>query len=272
MTDAPSSEKAAIDAFDEVWDGGYFEGDPLDPMGPSTYGLMGYVSVLHAVYLACIKPYVDTSTTVLEIGPGRGAWTRCFVECGARRIWCVDAKTADANCFWEYVGRHESIRYVKVEDFSLRAVPDDSIDYFFSFGCFCHIAPPHVETYIGNLSKKLRSGARGFLMIADYDRVTEAVRRLDMLSFERVRESPAFKGHRLRLLRLCLAVLMKIWPLKRTHLRERPVGEADAPDARRWYHLGIDAACTMLEKHGFEVLDRDMGVVHRDPVVRFRKP
>lgn len=68
------------DSFKALWRGGYYEGDPLDPVGPSSYGQFGYVSGLYLTYLVCIKPYVGPNTTVLEIGPGRGAWTRCFVR------------------------------------------------------------------------------------------------------------------------------------------------------------------------------------------------
>ncbi len=37
-----------------LWEGGYYEGDPLDPVGRSSYGAGGYISVLHAVYLTCV--------------------------------------------------------------------------------------------------------------------------------------------------------------------------------------------------------------------------
>jgi hypothetical protein len=36
--------------------------------------------------------------------------------------------------------------------------------------------------------------------------------------------------------------------------------------------LGIDHAATMLKKIGFEVIDEDVKVNHRDPVVHFHKP
>ena len=52
--------------------GGYFEGDPLNPFGQSRYpGRLALMSVLHVVYLTCIKPYVSEDTIALEIGPGK---------------------------------------------------------------------------------------------------------------------------------------------------------------------------------------------------------
>jgi hypothetical protein len=51
-----------IENFRDVWEGGYYEGNPLEPMAPSEYGALGYVSIIHAVYLMCIWPYVDETT------------------------------------------------------------------------------------------------------------------------------------------------------------------------------------------------------------------
>src|SRR5437879_5681296 len=98
-----------IEGFQNLWHRGYLEGDPLDPMAPSGYGPFGYLSSLHATYLCCIKPYVTSDTRVLEIGPGRGGWTKCFVERRAKEVWALDALSAEKNGFWEYVGHHQSV-------------------------------------------------------------------------------------------------------------------------------------------------------------------
>ena len=69
-----------IASFEGLWKGGYYEGDPLDPLSRSTFGNYGYVSVLYATYLACIKPYITAETRALELGPGRGAWTKTMLS------------------------------------------------------------------------------------------------------------------------------------------------------------------------------------------------
>lgn len=86
-----------IKAFERLWPGGYYEGDPLDPMGPSNYNKLGYMSVLHATFLACIKPYVAPESVVLEIVPGRGAWTRAILSQHPREIWCLEAAAAETT-------------------------------------------------------------------------------------------------------------------------------------------------------------------------------
>jgi len=262
-------ESAELDAFKEVWNRGYFEGDPLDVMGPSGYRVQGYMSVLHAVYLACIRPYTHPSTHVLEIGPGRGGWSKAFVEHHAAKVWCLDAKPADANRFWEYVGRRDNVEYVQVQDFTLSPVPDRSIDLFFSFGCFCHISPTLIEEYIISLAGKMKPGANGFLMIADYEKFNRALDNIDRLSLTRVIESRALTGKRYRIFRAFVRLYLKWFPLEQ--FQKRSVDEPDTPRPGRWYHLGLDRACALLEREGFSIVQRDMDLLARDPMIHFQK-
>lgn len=257
--------KSEIALFRELWKGGYFEGDPLDPMAHSGYGHFGYLSSLHATYLRCIKPYVNENTVVLEIGPGRGAWTKCFVERKAKRIWALDALPAEHNGFWEYVGRSSQITYCQVEDNLCAPVPDESIDYFFSFGTFCHISPPNINDYFNSIYRKMRAGAVGFVMIADYAKFNSMLEKESKLSISR-----SFVGRRLLPIRVLWAIIFSVF---KTHKVERlSAQEEDMPKPGRWYHLGTERAVTMLQEAGFKVLDPDVGVNHRDPIIHFEKP
>jgi hypothetical protein len=116
--------------FTTVWKGGYYEGNPLDAMSPSSYGVVGYNSILYTTYLACIRPYVTESSTVLEIGPGRGAWTKAILARQPRKIYAVDAAPPDHTGFWEYVGEDTRLTYITAKDFSLDGVPEQSADFF----------------------------------------------------------------------------------------------------------------------------------------------
>jgi len=268
--DLTAREQAELRSCAEVWKGGYYEGDPLDPMSPSTYGLMGYMSILHVTYLMCIKPYVNSSTTALEIGPGRGAWTKSILSSGAKEIWCLDALPAEHNRFWDYVGRTDRIKYCQVSDFSISMVPSDRIDYFFSFGCFCHISPALITEYMRNLFPKLKKGAHGFAMIADYDKRNTAMDDVDRYSFLRILDSKAFHGRRYLPVKATWSVMNKLIPPQVGKKLDKDEETDVRPD--RWYHFGASAACEMLESLGYEVVERDVQVSHRDPVIHFRKP
>ena len=168
MTDQSTQAtlRAELDSFRGLWPGGFFVGDPLDPMF-SPHGVFGDMEAYDVIYLSCIRPYVSADTVVAELGPGRGAWTKTFRD--AKEVWCLDALSAEHNGFWEYVGESPTIHYFQVDDFSCSMLPDDGIDYLFSYDTLCHVSFEGVRAYAEALHPKLRQGAHGFLMVADFD-------------------------------------------------------------------------------------------------------
>ena len=236
-----------IASFETLWAGGYFEGDPLDPHARSHYSAldnqngyseqpsnlparqMGFISALHATYLLTIRNRLPVLATVLEIGPGRGGWTKALLTQNPSKIYALDALSAEHNGFYSYVGNDNRVTYVQVDNFECAPVPDCSVDFFFSFGVFCHISRRGTETYFSSIARKMKQGATGYCMISDYEKMGRAL------------------GH----------VVSQ--------------NEHDQPEAGRWYHLGQTWFCEMLNKHGFEILDSDIGVLVRDPIVHFRR-
>jgi hypothetical protein len=283
-SELPKRLRNEIDSFSGLWSGGYYEGDPLDPMGNSSYGPLGFVSILHATYLTCIKPYVRPDMNVLEIGPGRGAWTKCLL--GARSVWCADVASAEENGFWEYVGPSPHVHYVQVDDFSLAEFPEDHFDFLFSFGVFCHISPDGVRAYFESLWSKLRPGAHAFVLIADYEKYNRAVAYYGRLGLDRaVRKQLGLSGRAALLgvaLERRLAVLLSredrvgakaaARVLARPRPAPMPADRDQVPLPGRWYDLGMDRACALLQRIGYEVVERDIGVIARDPVIHFVRP
>lgn len=260
--EASSSPKfrSEIESFKDLWKGGYYEGNPLEPMGYSSFGYLGYMSVLHAAYIACIKPYITEQSIVLEIGPGRGAWTKTLLK--AKEIWCLDALSAEHNDFWNYVGHNEHVKYFQVSDLSCDILPDNKFDYLFSFGCFCHISFEGMTEYMKNLYSKLQQGAHCFVMNADYDKYNACIDNIETLSYWRLFP---------RKLRWIEKIYSKFSPSMNnlTKLNKNEDNSSIYPG--RWYHHGIENTCEMLENLGYKVLDPDMQVNHRDPVVHFTK-
>ena len=257
-------QEEEIGAFKNLWKGGYYEGNPLDPMGGGGYGPFGYMSCLYATYLLCIKPYVTEKSRVLEIGPGRGPWTKCFVEQKAKEIWALDALSAEHNGFWDYVQRRENIHYFQVNDNTCSMVPDESIDFFFSFGCFCHLSPGSINDYMTYVYEKMRPGAHGFFMFADYDKYNSLLEHESKLSVARI-----FETKRFTLIRLAWRMVFSLF--KSHNFKFHNKNEDNMIRPGRWYHLGVDNAAEMLIKIGFEVIEKDVGVNHRDPIIHFIK-
>jgi SAM-dependent methyltransferase len=257
-------------SFQTLWRGGYYEGDPLDPTGMSNYGpAFNFMGILHVTYLVCIKPWVTRNSTVLEIGPGRGGWTKCILTCEPRHVCCLDALPADHNHFWEYLHYPENVRYYQVSDFECNELPDDTFDFLFSFGCFCHISRGGIERYLKNLHRKLRPGAHAFVMISDYDKYNAAMNRRNTLLRSVQLSLPL--GRLYAPVRILSNALRPFEDAANAATRKRRE-EDHNPRPGRWHHLGVKETCSLLHRYGYKVLDPDVGVNYRDPVVHFLKP
>jgi phospholipid N-methyltransferase len=259
--------------FSAAWKGGYYEGDPMDSMAESTYGVYGYNSSLYTIYLACICPYVGPNTVALEIGPGRGAWSKAILARKCKRLYAVDAAPAEHTQFWDYVGSDQRVIYLVAEDFELSDVPDASIDFFFSFGVFCHLRPEMCENYIRSLARKMKANANGFLMYADFDKYNRCLDDADNSSLKR------FFDHQTRKVWLpvkwAYSVTWRFFSSKVDLERVSKASEHNLTDAfgrASWYHWGGQDACRALSNAGFEVVEPDIGAIGRDPITHFRKP
>ena len=250
-----------LKSFETVWEGGYFEGDPLNPLAKSSYKQLGYISVLYATYLMCIKPYVNDQTISLEIGPGRGAWTKALLP--SKEVYALDALSEVHNRFYEYLGYPENVKYFHVQDFRCEMLPDNYFTYMFSFGTFCHVSFEGITEYAIHIFPKLKSSSHCFWMVADYEKYNRAVANFDKLSY--LATTMPLKPR---------YFLMR-WLFKYRMKQERPVplkiDANDQPAPGRWYHAGIERTCAMLQKVGYQILDPDVGTCLRDPIIHFYK-
>lgn len=250
-----------LGSFQQIWAGGYYEGDPLHPLSLSSYGDLGFISVLHATLLRCIRPYVGGDTVSLEIGPGRGAWTKALLP--SKEVYALDALPEDHNQFYRYLGFPSHVKYFQVNDFSCRMLPDDHFSYMFSFGCLCHVSFDGIAEYARNLFPKMKRGSNSFWMVGDYEKYNQAVLRQKELSVTGA----------------CLSLRRRRLPLRwlfdRLPHQEIPTIASDTddlPSPGRWYNSGTDRVCDLLRDVGYVVLDRDVGTSLRDPIIHFIKP
>lgn len=257
--------KKELKSFQDIWKGGYLEGDPLAPLSPSTYGRMGYMSILHAVYLGCIRPYVNSQTTALEIGPGRGSWTKAMLP--AKEIWALDAKSREDNQIDVYLNHPGNLTYIQVKDFECNDLPDNHFDYMFSFGCFCHVSWEGLSRYAERIYPKLKSGANCFWMVGDYSQrnhLSENFSEYDVIAktlpprwFSWMEKLNKFGKYK---------------PLGRPWLERLDLDEAKNDAHGRWHHAGKERTAKMLTQIGYVVITDDVGFALRDPILHFRKP
>jgi len=260
----PDRLNEELASFQGIWKGGYWAADPLRPQG-SVYAFFGQMGTSHATYLRCIKPYVHEDSTVLEIGPGRGAWTRTFLK--AKRVHCMDALSAEHNGFWENVGRREGVTYEQVSDFSCASLRDNFFSYLFSYDALCHVSFEGIAAYARNLFPKLRAGADGFFMVADYEKYNAFVAALD----DHSALAMLLPKNTMTWMKTLGRPLNRLFA-RRYGLHPLDLSENDAPRPGRWYHAGTARTCALLRNVGYEVLDEDVGTDFRSPIIHFRKP
>ena len=233
--------------FANQWPGGYCEGNPLDPKSKSSYDKFGVgtfdgYSVLYQTYKACIEPYINPESVVLEIGPGRGCWTKTMLQ--AKEIWVLEAQPAKWTGFYEYTGRPD-IKYIEIQDVSCKELPLDRFNYMFSFGCFCHLSKVTVISYLENLFNKLQVGCNCFLMISDYDQYANSVGNIH--SFIGKSDSAA------------------------NVVRYLSGDYHENPKPVRWYNNNKSFVLRQLTRMGYTVLKEDVGTVPRDPIIYFTR-
>lgn len=218
--------KTELESFQGIWHGGFW-----NDIANTDNRQLG------RVYDYCLKNRVDDSN-VLEIGCGRGSWTKNML--GAKSIHVVDALSAEHNGFWENVGRHPHINYQQVKDFELSSVPDNSIDFVWSYDVFCHISWSGTCEYIKALKNKMKAGAIGFIMVADYDKY--------IASGSVPGANPMYKS------------------------MAEEVNDFDGPAyAGRWYWYSKDRFCQALTENGFKVIEADVKLDARNPITQFSK-
>jgi hypothetical protein len=251
-----------LKTFSKVWEGGYFEGEVLDPVGYSTYGPLGYISILHALYLISIKPFVNKESIVLEIGPGRGAFTKAILSQNPREVWCLDAASAEQTSFFKYIEPDKKTKYIQVEDFSCSMLPDNYFNYFFSFGALCHVSFEGITEYLTNLYPKLKSGAECFIMIADYDKYNNCLNNIDGLTIYKYLPFRKLMNLNWKFYKRRFKSIFSI----RHHYPEN-----QEPVPGRWFHAGIERTCELLKSLGYQIVSKDIEIIQRDPVIHFRK-
>lgn len=250
-----------IESFKGLWKGGYYEGDPAAYMTRSAYGTFGYVSILHAIYLRCIKPYINAETIALEIGPGHGAWTKTMLE--AKEVWALDALSAEYNRFFEYLNHPKNVKYFQVEDFECRELPENYFNYMFSFGCLCHISFEGISRYAANIFDKLQPGANCFWMVADKRKYAKFIEQAD--EFDVLYALSPKKGR--------FSTFRKVFESFSKAMRP-PFLTLSVFDKGQgcWHDAGVEQTCEMLEKVGYKIIESDIGLIARDPMIHFIKP
>lgn len=117
---------------------------------------------------------------ILEIAPGYGRWTQ-FLKDNCRKLVVVDIEErCIEHCRKRFAG-DTHIQYHVNDGSSLAMVPDNSIDFVFSFDSLVHVEADCLGAYLRQLADKLTPDGVGFIHhsnLAEYRRHFAISRRL----------------------------------------------------------------------------------------------
>jgi SAM-dependent methyltransferase len=187
-------------------------------------------------FMEAVRPHLEPGSTVLELGPGRGSWTRALLRYVTQgTVHTVDLLDVTP---WLQPERHDG-RLVchQADDSSFSMLDDGSIDLFFSFGVLCHNTVPAIGEIMRGALPKMRPGGIAVHEYGDWH-------KLERLGWTDDRHGvPAF-------------------------CRELP----DEHPRNCWPRNDPDTMAAACSEAGWVVEAADLGLFRRDSVIRLRAP
>jgi ubiquinone/menaquinone biosynthesis C-methylase UbiE len=116
-------------------------------------------------WFCSIYPRIHTfvpAPTILEIAPGFGRWTQ-FLRNYCQQLIVVDLTPACIEACKKRFQADSHITYHINDGKSLDMLPDESLDFAFSFDSLVHAEADIIEAYLGQLAKKLKNNGVGFI-------------------------------------------------------------------------------------------------------------
>lgn len=111
-----------------------------------------------------ILPNTNEETVALEIGCGGGRWTQYLMNC--KKIYVVDYYY---EMFYELDRFIQSSKIIKVKnngnDFP--NIPQNSIDFLFSFGTFVHLDIDIIFEYMSNIAQIMKPESKIFIQYSN---------------------------------------------------------------------------------------------------------
>jgi SAM-dependent methyltransferase len=113
--------------------------------------------------------------TILEIASGFGRWTH-FLKDFCDLLWAVDKSSECIDACRRRFASIPRVRCYLNDGRSLSMIPDNSIDFIFSFDSFVHTNRDVVEAYIRELRMKLKVGGKGFIHHSNFGEYVDSPR------------------------------------------------------------------------------------------------
>jgi len=113
-------------------------------------------------FLAFADRWLHSQMTVLEVGPGGGKWT-VRIAPKVKRLIVLDVSQEMLNRTRARCEEHDihNVEYFLGNGRDFGSIADQSVDFFFSFDVFVHIALEDLFPYVGEILRVLNPGGVG---------------------------------------------------------------------------------------------------------------
>jgi phospholipid N-methyltransferase len=186
----------------------------------------------HAVFREAIVPFLRPDSRVLELGPGKGSWTRALLHCVPTGVLhTVDYLDVTPWLQPERYGGRLVCHTVR--DNSFATVPDDAFEFFWSFGVLCHNNIEDIAAILSASLAKMRHGAAAVHQYGDWS-------KLDALGWQTFGMPASF--------------------------------QALPDDAIWWPRNSRAAMSRLAAECGWTVVTDDLDLLRRDSIIVLRKP
>jgi Methyltransferase domain len=184
------------------------------------------------VFLNAVAPYLRSESHVLELGPGKGSWSRAILKyLPSGELHTVDLQDVTKWLHPEKYGARLVCH--QVNDNTFDCLQESYFDFFWSFGVLCHNEVGSIRTILGNARKKVKPGAWSVHHYGDW-------RKLDRFGWKRGRVPVEFQSKPDH----------EIW----------------------WPRNDSDTMARTASEAGWEVVAPDMDMLLRDSMILLRNP
>jgi len=123
------------------------------------------------VFLKAIYPYIHSNSVVLEIGPGKGSWSKAILKYIPNgKLHTVDFQNVEK---WLNPERYNGRLFChQVEDNSYYSTfENEYFDFCWSFGVLCHNNLEHIEEILRNILPKMKVGGIAVHQYSDWEKL-----------------------------------------------------------------------------------------------------
>jgi hypothetical protein len=218
-----------------LFPGGYSSGDILARV-PGPRRLIEEVRIgasYRQVFHKAILPHLQPDSRVLELGPGKGSWTKAILK----HVPNGEVHVADFHDVRRWIKRKPgdgALVCHRVSDNSFAGIPDNYFDFFWSFGVLCHNNIESIREILHSSLPKLKHGGIATHEIGDWQ-------KLDALGWA--------------------------W---RYGVPQRFKNLPD--DAIWWPRNDAETMCRVAQEEGWQIVSPDLGLLQRDSLCVLRRP